>query len=191
VEFNPAKVGAYRLIGYENRVLAAQDFNDDKKDAGDIGSGHTVTVLFEVIPPDKDVELAHVPAVDDLEFQKPAGELVPSDDLVRVKVRYKEPDGSESKLLRFSARDDRAGLDKASADFRFAAAVAEFGMVLRNSPYKGGATVSGALDLSRAGADADREGYRADFVTLVEKTRRLAPADGDSAPAASKEAPSK
>ena len=139
VEFNPARVAAYRLIGYENRVLAAQDFNDDKKDAGEIGAGHTVTALYELVPAGVEVPAAKV---DDLKYQKPGGPApaAGTGELVTVKVRYKAPDGDKSKLMAHAVADDRRELAKASADLRFAAAVAGFGMLLRETPDRGKVT---------------------------------------------------
>ena len=186
VEFNPTKVGAYRLIGYENRLLAAEDFNNDAKDAGEIGSGHTMTALYEVVPAGKEVEALALnePAgeIDELEFQKPAppagaaggaagADL--SDDLLLLKVRYKEPEGDKSSLLRFTVKDEGKAINDASDDFRFASAVAEFGMLLRRSPYKSGATFEHVLAMAEGGLGEDREGYRAQFMDLVRKAQKL------------------
>ena len=135
VEFNPAAVGAYRLVGYENRMLKSRDFNDDTKDAGEMGAGHTVTALYEIVPPGEDVD---APGVDPLKYQRPAKPAparvtVPSTELMTVKVRYKQPDGDRSTLVTVPV----AGRETASArHIDFAAAVAEFGMLLRDSPHK-------------------------------------------------------
>src|SRR4029077_19449518 len=138
VEFNPAKVGAFRLIGYENRIMAHQDFNDDTKDAGEIGAGHHVTALYEIVPPGKDQGL---PGVDPLEFQKskPVEKDLAADrpESMLVKLRYKAPDGDSSKLIKLGVVDKGTGYGTVSDDFKFACAVAGFGMLLRESPHKG------------------------------------------------------
>jgi Ca-activated chloride channel family protein len=165
VEFNPANVAAYRLIGYENRVLRNQDFNDDKKDAGEIGAGHTVTALYEIVPPGAD---ADVPTVDPLKYQRPAQTTTSSagrDELMNVRLRYKAPDGDESKLITVPVKNRTSEL---SANVGFAAAVAEFGMVLRQSEHRGSSTLQDAAALGRRFRGADPDGYRAEFVRLVE-----------------------
>ena len=171
IDFNPAKVGAYRLIGYANRLLEAQDFDDDTKDAGEIGAGHTVTALYEIIPADGEIE--DVPDAPDSDFIKP-GEIVESDLMLKVKLRYKEPDGDESELISFPLADEGAELAGASPDYQFAAAVAAFGMLLRDSEYKGDATWATVLDLASAGLERDPNGLRAEFVSLVEKAGKIA-----------------
>ncbi len=179
VEFNPARVAAYRLIGYENRLLADEDFNDDTKDAGELGAGHTVTALYEVVP-----EGLPVPrSVDPLRYQPtaeprtpveaPPAEALPGafeDELLYVKVRYKEPDGSESRLLAHAVAD-RAR--PPSRSFRFAAAVAGFGMLLRDSPHSGGLTPNDVIALAERGRGDDPRGYRGEFIRLVEAVRDL------------------
>ena len=141
VEFNPAKVGAYRLIGYENRLLNKEDFNDDTKDAGDVGAGHTVTALYEIVPVGVQIDL---PKVDDLKYSTPnaRAKAAASDELLTVKLRYKQPDGNTSKLLTVPVKDGGLTLSQADADFRFAAGVAAFGMLLRESKYAGDYTRS-------------------------------------------------
>jgi Ca-activated chloride channel family protein len=169
VEFNPSKVGAYRLLGYENRVLRNQDFNDDTKDAGEIGAGHHVTALYELVPPGKE---GSAPDVDPLEFQKPAkpdGEG--RDESMIVKLRYKAPDGDTSKLIKRGVTDEGASETQASDDFKFAAAVAGFGMLLRDSPHKGNLTYAAVEDLATSGAGKDPHGYRREFLGLVQKAR--------------------
>ena len=180
IEFNPAQAAAYRLIGYEKRILAKEDFNNDAKDAGEIGAGHTVTVLYEVVP-------AGVPvrgAVDPLKYQtngQPAGAAASpaakgtamSKELLTLKLRYKAPDGDTSKLLEFPLTDGRAPFARASADFKFACAVAEFGMLLKDSPFKGTATFDSALELAGEGRGDDAHGYRAEFLNLVAKAKEL------------------
>jgi Ca-activated chloride channel family protein len=178
VEFNPAQVAAYRLIGYENRLLAKEDFNDDKKDAGEIGAGHTVTALYEVVPAGK--EIPDAPVVDDLKYQKATklgavlAEVAPSSkELLTVKVRYKQPDADVSKKLEFPLTDSGATWEKSSRDFRWAASVASFGLLLRDSPHKGTANWNMTLELATEGKGDDRDGYRSEFVGLVEKAKAL------------------
>jgi Ca-activated chloride channel family protein len=171
VEFNPKTVGAYKLIGYENRILAHQDFNDDKKDAGEIGAGHTVTALYEIVPPGEAIEGGRI---DPLKYQdraQPNG-AAKSGELMTVKLRYKQPDGDTSKLLS-RAVSDRVG--PLTPNSGFAAAVAEFGMLLRRSEFKGGATWASAIDLARKYRGSDPDGYRAEFVRLVELASALDP----------------
>jgi Ca-activated chloride channel homolog len=170
VEFNPARVKAFRLIGYENRVLAHQDFNDDRKDAGDIGAGHTVTALYEIVPPGVEIQ---VPGVDPLKYQEPrrAEAAAGSDDLLTLKLRYKQPDGDRSALIEVPLEDRRQAFSAASVDFRFAAAVAAFGMSLRESPYKGDADLTKALGWARESLGADEGGLRAELLTLIERAR--------------------
>jgi Ca-activated chloride channel family protein len=176
VEFNPAQVDTYRLIGYENRVLRAEDFNDDRKDAGEIGAGHTVTALYEIVPANgKASKKVETSGVDPLKYQKPARvrKVVESDELLTVKVRYKAPDGNESQLLEFPVVDTGKRLARASTDFKFAAAVAAFGMLLRDSPHKGNATYASVAELAEEGQGADEAGYRAEFVKLVQKAQKI------------------
>jgi Ca-activated chloride channel family protein len=174
VEFNPAHVAAYRLIGYENRLLNKEDFNDDAKDAGEIGAGHHVTALYELVPPGKDEGL---PEVDALEFQKPnpTEKDLASDrpESMLVKLRYKAPDGDTSKLIKLGLVDKSGSYRKASDDFRFACAVAGFGMMLRESPHKGSLTYETVVELADSAASTDPQGYRREFLTLVHKARKL------------------
>ncbi|MEH2239146.1 YfbK domain-containing protein [Nostoc sp.] len=175
VEFNPAKVQAYRLIGYENRLLQNQDFNDDKKDAGDIGAGHSVTALYEIIPTGRksDVKL---PEVDPLRYQG-SGETAlntAGNELMQVKLRYKLPQDSTSQLITQTIQDDDLRADQIpSTNLRFAAAVAAFGMVLRDSEYKGNANYDLVMKLATQGKGEDQEGYRGEFIRLVEQSREL------------------
>ncbi|MEJ2111394.1 MAG: VWA domain-containing protein [Acidobacteriota bacterium] len=168
VEFNPEQVAAYRLLGYENRIMAKEDFNDDTKKAGVIGAGHAVTALYEIVPAGQPVPSS---GVDPLKYQKPVETTTAasSDETGTVKVRYKDPDGEESRLMQFAVRDSGRKFDKASNDFKFAASVAAFGMVLRDSPYKGGANLEDALDWAREGQGEDAHGYRAEFIRLVHR----------------------
>jgi Ca-activated chloride channel family protein len=175
VEFNPAQVAGYRLVGYENRLLAAQDFNDDTKDAGEIGAGHSVTALYEVVPAGQPVPGA--PSVDALKYQQPAAgaaDSAASGELLTVKLRYKQPDGDTSQLLSVPLSDTGSSYEQASADTKFAAAVAAFGMLLRGSEHKGSASYEAVLELGEEGRAEDREGYRAEFLQLVKKARDLA-----------------
>ncbi|MGH9870430.1 MAG: vWA domain-containing protein [Candidatus Polarisedimenticolia bacterium] len=172
VEFNPEHVGAYRLIGYENRMLRREDFNDDRKDAGEIGSGHTVTALYELIPPGSDEAL---PGVDPLRYQTPqqSTRAAGSDEVFTVKLRYKEPDGQRSRLIERHVNDEARSIGSASEDLRFAAAVAAFGMILRDSSHRGSASLEMAAGLAQSAMDSDDEGYRREFVRLVQKARSL------------------
>jgi Ca-activated chloride channel family protein len=163
LEFNPQQVKAYRLVGYENRLLNDEDFNDDTKDAGEMGAGHTVTALYEIIPAGAN-ETA--PSVDLLRYQR-SQPLVgsPSDELLTIKLRYKKPDGHKSRLLEKHVVNNLK--KKTSDDFRFSAAVASFGMLLRNSSFMGNTTIASVLDLARNAKGTDEEGYRAGFIQLV------------------------
>ncbi|OLP17878.1 hypothetical protein BST81_12525 [Leptolyngbya sp. 'hensonii'] len=174
VEFNPAKVQGYRLIGYENRLLQNQDFNNDKKDAGDIGSGHSVTALYEIIPAGIESDVK-IPEVDPLRYQKPDAVTADpnSPELMQVKLRYKLPDESTSQLITQAIQDSDVRSRQPSANLKFAAAVATFGMVLRNSEYKGSASLDLALNLAKQAKGDDREGYRDAFIRLVEQSRSL------------------
>jgi Ca-activated chloride channel family protein len=168
VEFNPAKVNAYRLIGYENRVLKPEDFKNDAKDAGDIGSGHTVTALYEIVPAGVKIDL---PDVDPSKYQKPAGVAGNSDEWLTVKMRYKKPDGDASKELSVVLKG--AGAGRMAEDFRFAAAVAEFGLVLRDSPYRGDANFNAVIERASGATGFDPNGHRKEFVELVKKAKSL------------------
>jgi len=167
VEFNPTKVKAYRLVGYENRKLENKDFNDDKKDAGELGAGHTVTALYEIVPADSKEEFGKT---DDLKYQQV--NVTPSDELLTVKLRYKEPAGDTSKLLTrvINTKEETA---QPSENFRFASGVAEFGLLLRNSQYKANASYQGVLERVKAAKGADSDGYRADLIKLVEIAQML------------------
>lgn len=177
IEFNPVEVGAYRLIGYENRILADRDFNDDAKDAGEIGAGHTVTALYEIIPADGAFEAqpADVVGVDTLRYQSGVrpSTAAHSGELLALKLRYKRPDEDVSRLLAQTVFDEGRSLAETSTDFRFAAAVASFGMLMRDSPYKGTWTYDAVLELAEAGLGIDTHGYREEFLALVEKAKAL------------------
>ena len=167
VEFNPSQVQAYRLIGYESRLLKNEDFNNVAKDAGDMGAGHTVTAFYEVIP--KGVKNDYVGKVDDLKYQKKekvSVKPIGSDELLTVKLRYKAPDKDVSKKMEFSFVDNKG--NNVSSDFRFASAVAMFGQLLRNSEFKGKAGYDKVISLAKEGLSNDDKGYRREFVRLVE-----------------------
>ncbi|MCW5803685.1 MAG: von Willebrand factor type A domain-containing protein [Deltaproteobacteria bacterium] len=171
VEFNPAVVAGYRLIGYENRLLRDQDFNDDTKDAGEIGAGHSVTALYEIVPAGVEVP---APKVDKLKYQRPAerfGRV--TSEVATVKVRYKAPDAAMSKLIERIVPDASPAAAQTSNDFRWATAVAGFGMLLRESKHKGSATWDNVLATARGAVGADPEGYRKEMVKLVEDARKL------------------
>lgn len=170
VEFNPAKVAGYRLIGYENRLLAAKDFNDDKKDAGDIGAGHSVTALYEIIPAGERVENDGI----ELKYSK----YEPSDtrfgnEILTLKLRYKEPNENQSKLLTVGVLDNNKVMETASENLRFASAVAQFGLLLRDSRYKGNASFAGINSLAQNAMGGDLRNYRGEFLSLVQKAQRL------------------
>ena len=185
VEFNPARVASYRLIGYENRALAKEDFNNDQVDAGEVGAGHTVTALYEIVPVGASAAEASdvVPEVDSLKYgpkKRPAPVRRPptpapaggdSDELLTVKIRYKAPDGDVSRKLEFPLVDRRSAFAAADAEFKFAAAVAAWGMLLRGSPHAGSATCADVLRWAEDGLAADPGGHRAEFVGLVRRTQ--------------------
>jgi Ca-activated chloride channel family protein len=173
IEFNPDKVQGYRLIGYENRLLNKEDFNDDKKDAGELGSGHTVTALYEVIPTGiKDTMLKDV---DALRYQKTKSSVKNNfnDEVMNIKLRYKKADGDKSILIEHPLKDENIAFNSTSDNFRFAAAVAEFGMLLRNSQYKGNADFSSVKQTAQSAIENDEEGYKKEFISLVKKAATL------------------
>jgi Ca-activated chloride channel family protein len=198
VEFNPAYVKAYRLVGYENRLLADQDFNDDTKDAGEMGAGHTVTALYEIIPAGSDE--TGFPAVDPLRYQDSHGGYPSVDrdrdynkmpvakdsrdgraeragmtdaprELCNIKLRYKDPDALTSKLFSKAVGTDIKKAGETTDRFRFSAAVAEFGMILRNSKYTGNATRADVISLASGARGSDPDGYRAEFIRLVQSAK--------------------
>lgn len=175
VEFNPAHVQGYRLIGYENRLLAKEDFNNDQKDAGELGSGHTVTALYEIIP--AGTAAPELDSVDKLRYQPASAARKKSggftDELLNVKLRYKQPGGSISQLMEHPVKNSGLVFDKASSNLRFAAAVAAFGMQLRQSKYKGNTSYDSILSIAQNALDDDKEQYRKEFVTLVQRARTL------------------
>ncbi|SOD17388.1 YfbK domain-containing protein [Pedobacter xixiisoli] len=176
IEFNPAKVQAYRLIGYENRLLNNEDFNDDKKDAGEMGAGHTVTALYEIIP--VGVESKFVKSVDALKYQNVPKNIPSSNntnEMLTVKMRYKQPDGDKSKLLQEAVNDTyQDKLSKTSDNFRFSSSVAMFGMLLRQSEFVQESTFEQAIALAEAAKGTDKEGYRAEYVKLAKSAQLMA-----------------
>jgi Ca-activated chloride channel family protein len=177
IEFNPAEVAAYRLIGYENRLLNDEDFNDDTKDAGEIGAGHTVTALYEVVPAGGEIP---APQVDELRYQQqptvtPAAD---SGEMLTLKLRYKQPDGETSTLMTQRVVDAGTAINAASEDLRFAAAVACFGMLLRDSDYAGNYTLDAVEELAEASRGKDTGGYRKEFVELIQTARKVASKGG-------------
>ena len=170
VEFNPALVAGYRLIGYENRLLADKDFNDDKKDAGEIGAGHSVTALYEIVPAGQRIENDGI----ELKYSK----TVPSEtqfgnELLTVKLRYKEPDSNQSKLITTGVLDNNNRAENASENLKFASAVAQFGMLLRDSRFKGNSNFENVYSLAANSRGNDLNNYRGEFIQLVEKARRM------------------
>lgn len=169
-EFNPQHVKGYRLIGYENRMLEAEDFDNDAKDAGDMGSGHSVTVLYEIIPVGSDED---IPVPDSIpkknRKERKAATSVFDNELMKIKFRYKEPGALNSTLLTQDVPSDFTQFASCSENFRFAAAVASFGMLLRNSPLKGNATFEDVLHWAEKASSTDPNGYRAEFAELVKK----------------------
>ncbi|WP_347372795.1 von Willebrand factor type A domain-containing protein [Aequorivita sp. Q41] len=168
VEFNPTKVQAYRLIGYENRLLNDEDFKDDTKDAGELGSGHTVTALYEIIP--VGVKSKYVKDIDNLKYTKQSGQVF-TDELLTVKFRYKEPTGDVSKLIVKTLKDGGESIDDATDDLKFSAAVALFGMQLRKSEFINTKKKEDVLALAEAGKGSDSDGYRAEFIRLVKSSK--------------------
>ncbi len=173
LEFNPARVKAYRLIGYENRRLNPEDFNDDAKDAGELGAGHSVTALYEIIPAGSDA--AYPGSVDPLRYQEniPAVRADNNAELLTVKARYKEGVGDRSIKFEQAVQGRIVPLSNTSGDFRFAASVAEFGLLLMDSPYKGDASFDNVLKLAIDARGQDHEGYRAEFINLVRTAQNL------------------
>jgi Ca-activated chloride channel homolog len=167
LEFNPLKVKSYRLVGYENRRLENEDFDNDKKDAGEMGAGHTVTALYEIVPGKSEKA--------DLRYQggRETTDAAHSEELALVKVRYKAPDGDESRLKEFAVTTQAAPFAKASENLRFAASVATVGMLLRDSEFKGDSSYDGALEWARGALGEDNGGYRREFVKLVELVQAL------------------
>jgi len=171
IEFNPGEVQAYRLLGYENRLLADEDFNDDAKQGGDIGAGQVVTAFYEIVP--KGVAVGSSTA-DPLKYQEPMkARKTPKGELLTVSLRYKTPRGRTSSLIRAVVPDTGTRLDRATADFRFASCVAAFGMLLRDSPYKGSATFDSVLQVADDAVREKPSKYGTEFLELVARARAL------------------
>jgi Ca-activated chloride channel homolog len=187
VEFNPARVASYRLIGYEKRLLRKEDFNNDKVDAGEIGAGHTVTALYEVVPANADAAnpAASVPPVDPLKYQTPDNpaaraklDVIASPEMATVKLRHKKPDGDVSELTEKAFTDNGSKFENAAPDLKFAAAVAEFGMLLRDSQFKGKGTIGAVIEWAQEGKGRDTAGYRAGFIEMARKAEKLKSREG-------------
>jgi Ca-activated chloride channel family protein len=175
VEFNPAQVAEYRLLGYENRLLSEADFNNDKVDAGEIGAGKTVTALYEITPVGK------ATLIDPHRYQNPPASKPTTHlgkELAFLRLRYKQPGKDNSILMQepILASSAKASVNKASADFRFAASIAGFGMYLRDSNYLGSYSTDQLIGLAQSGLGSDEQGYRAEFVRLMQVAKELAPA---------------
>lgn len=172
IEFNPQHVQAYRLIGYENRALRNDEFNDDKKDAGDMGSGHTVTAIYEIVP--KGTQTPYLATTGALKYQQNSTNTASgSEEMMTVKVRYKKPDSDKSVLFDQPVKAASISFEKCSDNLRFASAVAEFGLLLRGSEFKGNATYADVIQHARAAFGKDEEGYRSEFVQLVKAAQSL------------------
>ncbi|MFN8393183.1 MAG: von Willebrand factor type A domain-containing protein [Bacteroidia bacterium] len=171
VEFNPARVETYRLVGYENRKLKNEDFENDRIDAGELGAGHTVTALYEVVPAGSSSSSI---GSQDLKYSQRVFSMgATSGEILTVKLRYKDPDGSVSKLLTKALVDDGRNIAQTSDDFRWATAAAEYALILRQSAYKGMASYEQVLALARSAVGRDKEGYRKEFISLVERAMGL------------------
>lgn len=170
VEFNPARVKSYRLVGYENRMLNEEDFNDDKKDAGEMGAGHNVTALYELVPAGSGNEGQ---SVDPLRYQKVVKESDNSSEYLTIKIRYKNPSSGTSQLLEKPVSGRIRDIEEASVNLKFAAGVAEFGMLLRDSEFKGSSTFTGAAALAKSAKGDDEDGYRSELVRLINTARDM------------------
>lgn len=167
IEFNPAKTLAYRLIGYESRLMDHEDFDDDSKDAGDMGPGHAVTAFYEIVPVGSDSDIAT--SEEGLKYKD--NQVTGTNELLTVNLRYKEPDNNSSKKIDLPLVDTNG--NNVSSDFRFASAVAMFAHLLRDSEYKGSASFDKVMSLANEGLDYDKQGYRKEFVRLVETAKGL------------------
>jgi Ca-activated chloride channel family protein len=172
VEFNPSKVKAYRLVGYENRLLNAEDFKNDKKDAGEMGSGHQVTALYEIIPAGSEES---IPAIDPLKYQKKEQVSINSNsnEVATVKFRYKKPDESSSVADSVAIFDQKTKQPLTSDNFNLASGIVQFGMILRNSEFKGNSTVENTVELIKTGRGTDEDGYIGELIRLIESAKAL------------------
>ena len=173
VEFNPVQVASWRLLGYENRVMRDEEFRDDAKDAGEIGAGHTVTALYEIVPAGTAASAEEPPRLRYQTGPRPSDAAASGESLV-VRLRWKEPDGETATETEFPVIDHGTTYGSAPADFQFAASVAGFGMLLRNSPHKGTATWDQVIELATTGLANDRAGWRAGFLELARAAKTLA-----------------
>jgi Ca-activated chloride channel family protein len=174
IEFNPEHVQAYRLIGYESRLLQDEDFNDDTKDAGEMGAGHNVTAFYEIVP--VGIEFTGAGKIDTLKYQKTnkkqnKSEYTGSNELLTIKLRYKDPNGNKSQKIELPIIDNKT--DNTSADFRFASAVAMFGQLLTDSEFKGNSTYEKIISIAKTALDNDEQGYRREFVRMVETLKGM------------------
>lgn len=171
VEFNPAMVNAYRLIGYENRILANEDFNDDKKDAGELGSGHTVTALYEII--EAGAQDTFIRNVDKLKYKPQQETTSTGNEVMNIKLRYKLPESKTSKLIAFPVKDDNKTWEQTSDNFRFSAAVAEFGLLLRESAFKQNSSYEQTITIAKGATGGDENGYRSGFISLAKSAASI------------------
>jgi len=174
IEFNPKRVASYRLVGYENRLLAAQDFNDDKKDAGEIGAGHTVTAFYEVVPAGSESEVVQE-KVDDLKYQteRTTTEAAESNELMTLKLRYKQPEEDTSTLMTYPVHDEGHKFNQSSGDFQFASAVAMFGLKLRDSKFQDETNFEEIEELVSSNVEGPGQSYREEFLTLVRTAKGM------------------
>jgi Ca-activated chloride channel family protein len=172
IEFNPAIVQSYRLIGYENRLLNNEDFKDDTKDAGELGSGHTVTALYEIIPVGVNSNFA--PLSDSLKYQpRKINKLSDNEEFATIKFRYKKPDGTKSIEMVHTIANLTQNFNKASENTRFAASIAMYGMLLTNSKFKGNSNYTDLIQLAKSAKGTDDEGYRSEFIRLANTAKEL------------------
>lgn len=172
IEFNPAKVKGYRLVGYENRMLNTEDFKDDKKDAGEMGAGHTVTIIYEIIP--VGVNSDFLRTINNLKYQTATATGDYADELATIKFRYKKPDGHRSKEMTHTIPDQTMDLINATENSRFSTSVAMFGLLLKDSKYKGNSSYAAATKLAENSMSQDKDGYRAEYIRLVKMAKKLA-----------------
>ena len=173
VEFNPAYVQAYRLVGYENRLLEPEEFNDDTRLGGDMGVGHSVTALYEVVP--TGIKSSLIGRVDPLKYQNEKKEIEgkKNNELATIKFRYKDPGSESSRLQEVVVHNEVKELAEVSEDFRFASAVAEYGMLLRGSDFTQQSSFESLIERAKGARGADQEGYRMEFIRLAENSLSL------------------
>ncbi len=173
IDFNPYQVAGYRLLGYENRMLRTEDFNDDKKDAGEIGAGHTVTALYEIVPAGKSVDVPPVDASKYVKATDKPSEAEVSEELLTLRIRYKQPDADVSTKQEFPVTDQGNSFTEATPDYQFASAVASFGMLLRDSEHKGNTSFAAVKEIAQEASERDQHGYRAEFLQMVDRAKQL------------------